>query len=227
VAVGDVNGDGVDEIITGAGAGGGPHVKVFDAAGNTLSSFFAFNGGFFGGLSVAAGDVNGDGKADIIVGAGKGARPQVKVFSGADQSLLESFMAYSPSFKGGLTVAAGDFNGDGRADIVTGTLSGGPEVKVFDGASQAVLQDFNAFPTSVATSSATTHSRAASSTAWTSGAHVAVTDFNGDGSPDLVAAPGAGQPPSVRIFVGDSTTVQSEFDAFDPGFLGGVYVGGN
>src|SRR5262249_7034186 len=80
-ALGDVTGDGVPDIITGVGPGGGPHVKVFD--GVTLAevrSFFAFGAGFSGGLTVAAGDVNGDGTADLIVGAGPGGGAHGQVF---------------------------------------------------------------------------------------------------------------------------------------------------
>ena len=192
VAMGDVTGDGVPDIITGAGPGGGPHVKVFDGVNGQqlagpLGSFFAFDSSFTGGVFVAAGDVNGDGRADVIVGAGAGGGPHVKVFSGADGSVagqllrvrlhvprrrhgrgrghdrgregghchrgrgrrraarqgvqrsdlstVASFYAYSATFHGGVTVAAGDFNGDGKADIVTGAgPGGGPQVKAFDGA---------------------------------------------------------------------------------------------
>jgi hypothetical protein len=54
VAVGDVNGDSINEIITAAGPGGGPHVKVFDPASQTvLHEFFAYDPGFTGGVYVA------------------------------------------------------------------------------------------------------------------------------------------------------------------------------
>src|SRR5206468_8107956 len=67
VAAGDVNGDGTPDIITAAGPGGGPHVKVFNGLGGTLiSSFFAYDLGFGGGVYVAAADVNGDGRAEVI-----------------------------------------------------------------------------------------------------------------------------------------------------------------
>ena len=64
------------DIITGAGPGGGPHVEVFDGVTGTLiRSFFAYDPGFTGGVYVASADVNGDGFADIITGAGRRRRP--------------------------------------------------------------------------------------------------------------------------------------------------------
>jgi hypothetical protein len=128
---GDVNGDGRDDIITGADAGGAPHVKVFDgASGAELRSFFAYSPSFAGGVRVAAGDVNGDGRADIITGAGSGAGPHVKVFDGVTSAEIRSFLAYG-AFIGGVFVAAGDVNGDGMDDIITGADAGaGPHVKV-------------------------------------------------------------------------------------------------
>lgn len=122
VATGDVNRDGVNDIIVSAGFGApGGHVKVFDGVdGRQIASFFSFEN-FLGGTNVAVGDVNNDGFGDLIVGSGLGAG-HVKVFSfasGAPQ-LLDSFFAY-PGYRGGITVASGDVNGDGFDDIVTGT----------------------------------------------------------------------------------------------------------
>jgi hypothetical protein len=141
VAAGDVDGDGCDDIITGPGPGGGPHVQVF--SGRTLTvlrSFFAYSPVFLGGVYVAAGDVDGDGLADIITGAGPGGGPHVKVVSGRDGTTLRSFYAYHPGFPGGVRVAAADLNGDGKADIITGAGPwGGPHVRVFDGATGGPL----------------------------------------------------------------------------------------
>lgn len=147
VAAGDVNGDGMDDILTGAGAGGGPHVKVFDVDGSELRSFLAYNPGFRGGVSVASGDLNGDGHDDIITGAGAGGGPHVRVFDGQTGGELASFFPYDPLFAGGAWVAAGDADGDGKPDIVTAAgRGGGSHVRAFDGETLAELASFFAYP---------------------------------------------------------------------------------
>jgi serralysin len=104
VSAGDVNGDSLADIITGAGVGGGTHVKVFSGDGSgELYSFLAY-GGVDNEVRVGAGDVNGDGYADIITGLGAGNASHVKAFSGFNLDLLQSFFAYG-SYEGGVYVA--------------------------------------------------------------------------------------------------------------------------
>src|SRR5262245_23030014 len=89
LATGDVTGDGVDDLVVAPGAGIGPRVKVFDGAAllngtvTELGRSFAFAPRFAGGVSVAVGDVTGDGRADVVAGAGPGGGPHVRVFDGA------------------------------------------------------------------------------------------------------------------------------------------------
>jgi hypothetical protein len=147
VALGDVTGDGIPDIITAPGRGGGPDIHVYDGkSGALIRQFWAFDPHFTGGCYVAAGAVNGAGLADIVVGAGPGGGPHVRVFGGADGSVRDSFMAYAIGFTGGVSVAAGDVTGAGRADIITGAgRGGGPEVKVFRGGDDALVDDFMAY----------------------------------------------------------------------------------
>ena len=120
VAKGDVNGDGVDDIIAAPGPGLAPHVRVFDGVtGAEFRSFFAFGRGFTKGVFVAAADVDGDGKADIIAGQGK-LGSKVRIFSGDTGAELFHFFAFDAAFAGGVRVAAGDVNGDGKADVIVG-----------------------------------------------------------------------------------------------------------
>jgi hypothetical protein len=106
-------------LVTGAGPGGGPHVRVFNAeTGALLFEFLAFDPPFPGGVRVATADVNGDGTPDVIVGAGEGGGPHVRVLDGAELLLgnivdLHSFYAYDPAFMGGVYVAANTPGGTG------------------------------------------------------------------------------------------------------------------
>src|SRR3989339_156044 len=133
LATGDLDGDGLDEIVTGAGPGGGPHVRTFDRRGNVIGGFFAFDESFIGGVDVASGDLNGDGLDEIIVGSGFGGS-SVRVFSARGERLFE-FKPFGDDYTTGLQVDAEDLNSDGRAEIIVqgkrvGDLGG---VAVFDG----------------------------------------------------------------------------------------------
>src|SRR5262245_9443828 len=113
---------------TGAGAGGGPQVNVYDGTGTLLTAFNAYPG-FSGGVGVAPAYVGKGGWLDVIAGAGPGGGPHVQVFSGADLLLgrataIRSFLAYDGAFRGGVFVAGGDINFDGITDIVTGAGPG-------------------------------------------------------------------------------------------------------
>jgi hypothetical protein len=209
VAVGDVNGDGVPDIVTGAGFGGAPHVKVFSGVDNSLLySFFAYGATFPGGVNVAVADVNGDGKADIITGAGPTGGPHVKVFSGADLTELDSFFAYGATFSGGVNVAGGDVNGDGKADIITGAgQGGGPHVKVFNGTDLSLLASFYAYDAT-----------------FTGGVNVASADITGDGKADIITGAGEGGGPHVKVFNGADLSTLASFFAYPVFFGGGVTV---
>lgn len=132
VAAGDIDGDGIDEIITGAGPGGGPHVRILGTNGEPRGSFMAYPNAFRGGVRVAVADIDGDGKAEIITGAGPGGGPHVRVFK-ADGTPLAGFMAYDKSFRGGIDVAVVPASSQSPARIITSPLiGGGPHIRTFD-----------------------------------------------------------------------------------------------
>jgi fibronectin-binding autotransporter adhesin len=230
VTTGDVTGDETKDIVVGTGAGASGHVKVFDGqTGAEIRSFFAFEG-FNGGISVAAGDIDNDGRADIIVGAGAGAPSgHVKAFSGQDNSLLRSFLAFE-GFAGGVTVAAGDIDGDKRSDIIVGSAAPAlPHVKVFSGADTTLLRSFFAFdagsPGGVQVGAGPFSFQVfAPDLVTLPGVSLASGDVNGDGRAEIVV--GSGRQPVIRVFDGATGGQISGLTAF-PGFAAGVTVGTN
>ena len=221
IAVADVNGDGIDDIITAPASGGGPDVRVFDGkTGNMIANFFAYAPNFTGGVRITAGDFNQDGLADIVTGAGPGGGPHVKIFNsatlgavGSTPALINQFFAFEPTYTGGIYVAAnagreGDFTGDGKTDLVVSRGTGVGEVKVIDGSSFATVSDFDVFGSSLNNN----------------GAHISVFDLNGDGKADIVAGTGGGKGAFVRIVNGGTLNELEFFQAFNPAFLGGANV---
>ncbi len=142
VASGDIDGDGKAEIITGAGIGGGPQVRVFNDNARVISQFFAFAGSFRGGVKVAVGDLDGDRKGEIITGIASSANAYVRIFD-RSAHLRAQFLAYPKNFQGGLNLACGDLNLDGKAEIITGAGFGGsPQVRIFDSQGNVSSQFF-------------------------------------------------------------------------------------
>lgn len=135
VAVGDVNGDDVLDVALGAGNGGAPRVRVLDGAtGAELVSTFAYAEDFRGGVNVAVGDLDGDGRAEVIAGAGVGGGPHVRVLDGTTGAERYAFMAYEEQARGGVFVTAADLNNDGTDELITGAgVGGAPVVAVYDG----------------------------------------------------------------------------------------------
>lgn len=126
-AVGDINRDGVLDVVAASGPGAPSRIRVLD--GRTrfrqeLRGLTPYAGRFAGGLNVAAGDINSDGYDDIITAPAGGGNSEVKVFSGRSGELLASFMAYEPGFMGGVSLAAGMMRDGGRVSIVTAPAGG-------------------------------------------------------------------------------------------------------
>lgn len=208
VATGDVNGDGVADILVAPESAGRAHVKVFTGSGELLRSFVAFDDSFVGGARVASTDVNGDGFADIVVTAGTGGRGHTAVYSGATGALLASFLPFGADFGGLVSVAAGDFGGTGQGEVAVGVAAGdAPHVVVFRPSSGGLVGSFYAYDTG-----------------FRGGMRLAPVIRGG--RTDLLTVPYTAGMADVRQFDAVSGTLEDRFVLYEVGFRHGAVFGG-
>ncbi len=266
-AVGDVNGDNVADLIVGAGVGGGPRVRVFDgrafSAGFNfprapldgtsqpvqlivIADFFAFEDSQRGGTTVATGNFFGPTNSDLVIGAGPGGGPRVRILDGAAVTqqgrtftsnilgdTVANFFAFEPSFRNGVNVAASPVPFGGLAFstlVVAPGFGGGPRVRVLSG---APIADLGLLYTSFDTDQAIADFFAFNQNQ-RSGVNVAAADFNRDGFSDVVVGTGVGVTGAFTVFSGASIlagnfTGNQAGDILDQAFLSnytnGVTVG--
>jgi hypothetical protein len=191
LALGDVNGDGRADLLTAVGG----QIKVYDGKTHRLLETLRPFGTAVKSLSLAVSDLNGDGKVDVIAGTGPGVRAQVAVLDGATGAVLEQLSPFSPDFRGGVSVAAANVNGDHEGDVIVATGAGTSSVvRVFSGATKARLLSFGPYAAS-----------------FTGGAAVAA--FGAD----VVTVPGDGGGAQVKVFDGRGALVSTFLGATGSG----------
>jgi len=145
--IGDVDGDAIPDLAVASGAGMQTTVRIYSGASRFTAQIAVLHpfAGAMTGATVALGDLNGDGRDEIITGSA-GGPPRVAVFDGETHHRLADFEPSATSSRGGVSVATGIIEEGGRTSLVTGSGSGGPPtVHVYDfdlfGNDQGVFPD--------------------------------------------------------------------------------------
>lgn len=225
---GDINADGYADIVIGAPDVGSAHVYHGSAAGliatpaEILSVVQA--GNRFGHAVGTAGDVNGDGYSDVIIGArdhnnGQAGEGVAFIYHGSDSGLVVPHATLleinQAGARFGTAVAgAGDVNGDGYFDVVVGADR--YDFSVTDEGGAFV---FRGSPTGVVTTGYTILRRNVAN-AWLGTSVAEAGDVNGDGYADIIiGAPGwennAAQTDEGACFIHRGSTAGITNAAFD------------
>jgi peptidyl-prolyl cis-trans isomerase A (cyclophilin A) len=213
VALGDVDGDGIAEIVAASGPGRVGEIRVFrqQVTGGVTTlqelpaySTLPFGPRFTGGVEVAVGDVDGDGREDLVAAMSRGAGT-VKAFRSVnaadpvENTAYRTFTPFGPRFDGGATVAVADVGtfaagrltnaaaADGRVEIVVGSGAGMPStVRVYDiSATPRVVTSIRPFSLSPQ-----------------GGVSVAAGRYDSDAIDDIVVTAGRGGRSAARVFNG-------------------------
>lgn len=126
-------------VVVPGGGGKATTVRVLDANGDKLIATVMPFPGYEGSVSVALGDLDGDGVLDLVVGAGKDHAPEIVAYSGRAQAgksayavELARFRAFGSDARGGISVAAAQIDGATSDNIIVGSGPGmASEIKVY------------------------------------------------------------------------------------------------
>ena len=230
-SAGDVNGDGTPDVIVATAftpvayvvfGGGSGSVDLADPG---TSGFRIEAPSSYSGLSVSgAGDVNGDGRDDVIVGDYDSNLAWV-VFGEVGTRTVDLDALGSRGFRieGGLGDAlgsrvddAGDVNGDGLADVVVSAFGASRNDRLFSGSAYVVFGKRGTEPVDLASLGDWGYRIDGAAARDFSHAVSGAGDFNGDGRPDvLLGAPRLSRPASVYVVLGRSAG--GAVDLADPG----------
>lgn len=221
IAIADLTGDGLPELLTWPRGKAAPHLRAYSYdtdAGEfeLLAQTFAYSENFRGAMNLTVADVTGDGNQDIVVSPEQAAASHVRVFTYEDEALelVSQFFAFGETSKFGVKVLTGDLDGDGVRDlIVAPATAGASNIRFYRYNSTTETFDLLGWTLAFGED-------------WRGTFNIRVADLDRDGQVEVVTAPHTYGGPNVRIYRYNALTQVIElvdwFMAYSETFHGGV-----
>lgn len=222
LASGDVIGvDGQDELIVAPYGDGRPNLRVYSFNVSTgkfslVDWTLVYPQSFRDGVQVATGDINGDLQDEIMVLPQKNGRANLRVYyidTSSKLKLLTTTLGYSNSYKGTVSLAVGDVDGNGLDEIVLAPKTNGrPKVAIFHyhDSKLSQLLTWSAY-----------------SDSFRGGVNLQVSDLDNDGQDEVITVPATGAKATIKIWDIDGSTARlvKSVLGYSGSFLGGVNLG--
>lgn len=187
---------------------GDTYVDVYDTNNTHLARFAPYGESFTSGVDIAVDRLEGSKKPYRIVTGTESGGPQVRIFSLTGQLKNVGCFPFDSASKTGVHVAVGNVDGQrGKEIVVAPAVEGGPHIRILNNRCELIDTGFFAFDSSARF-----------------GLHIAVGNVSGTSKAEIIAAPGPGGGPQVRIFRQDGKLLNGGFFAFDSSDRSGVHL---
>lgn len=182
-----------------------PEVKIYSAGDLKLeNTFYAFDRGFTGGVTTTVGDTDGDGLQEIIAAPARHGGPNVRSYNMNGSFAGFGHFVFPKDYRGGVSLAAGDVDGDGIDEVVVGQADEQARVKVYESDGR-IISSFLAFPGN-----------------YKKGIRLAVGDVNGDGKKEIIVGTGYDSRTHIRVFDGYGKFIGISIYPFPEAYRGGL-----